>query len=252
MTTIYDEFIQTLIPGKILAVQVGLSRTAVMAETEEGLRCGLSGTLSNPEFDHHLRPSVRSAGHLHEMSSTDLAGLVESESFTEVSIGLAAINALLPRNPGEWIELNAEDYLAREGIGKNVAVIGHFPFVSWLKNTTENLWVLELEPREGDLPASAAPEIIPQADLVAITGTTLINRTFQGLIGLCRPDAKVVLIGPSTPLSPTLFNHGVHIISGTVVTDPPKAMLGISQGSSLSQLRAAECVRLVTIMKEGK
>ncbi|MHC1781337.1 MAG: DUF364 domain-containing protein [Anaerolineaceae bacterium] len=252
MTTIYDEFIQTLIPGKILAVQVGLSRTAVMAETDEGLRCGLSGTLSNPEFDHRLRPSVRNAGHLHEMSFTDLAGLVESDSYTEVSIGLAAINALLPHKPDQWTEQNGEDYIAQASAGKNVAVVGHFPFVDWLKESAANLWVLELEPREGDLPASAAPEIIPQADLVAITGTTLINNTFQDLVELCRPDARVVLIGPSSPLSPVLFDHGVDIISGTVVTDPQRAMLGISQGSALSQLRREGCIRLVTMKKEGK
>jgi hypothetical protein len=251
MPSIYEEIIQTLIPANILSVHVGLSRTAVMADTEEGLRCGISGTLTNPEFNHRLRPSVRAAGHLHELSATTLAGLVNSDSYTEVSIGLAAINALLPRRPHQWSELNGEDYIAREGAGKNVAVIGHFPFVDWLKDSAANLWVLELEPREGDLPASAAPEIIPQADLVAITGTTLINNTFQGLVELCSPDARVVLIGPSSPLSPVLFNHGVDIISGTVVADPEKAMLGISQGSSLSQLRSEGCIQLVTMKKEG-
>jgi uncharacterized protein (DUF4213/DUF364 family) len=61
----------------------------------------------------------------------------------------------------------------------------------------------------------------------------------------------VVLIGPSSPLSPVLFNHGVDIISGTVVADPEKAMLGISQGSSLSQLRSEGCIQLVTMKKEG-
>ncbi len=251
MTTIYEEIIQTLIPAKILSVHVGLSRTAVMAETAEGLRCGISGTLTNPEFNHRIRPSVQAAGHLHEMPAAALAGLVHSDSYTEVSIGLAAINALLPRRPQQWCQLNGEDYIAQAGAGKNVAVVGHFPFVDWLKDSAANLWVLELEPREGDLPASAAPEIIPQADLVAITGTTLINNTFLGLVELCSPDARVVLIGPSSPLSPVLFDHGVDIISGTVVADPHKALLGISQGSSLSQLRSEGCIQLVTMKKEG-
>jgi uncharacterized protein (DUF4213/DUF364 family) len=252
MTTLNENLIRSLLPGKVLAVQVGISRTAIMVETEDGIRCGLAATLSNPEFQHPFQPSVRNAGQLHEMQSTDLASLVESPSFTEVSIGLATINALLPRNPNQWIDLNAEDDLVQRGANKKVAVVGHFPFVDRLKPIVRNLWVLELNPKEGDLLAQAAPEIIPQADLVAITATTLINKTFQGLIDLCRPDAHVILIGPSTPLSPILYDYGIDVLSGTVVTDPRAALLGIGQGISLHQLRQAGIVRLVTIKKDDE
>jgi uncharacterized protein (DUF4213/DUF364 family) len=247
MMEINEKLLGSLLPGKILAAQVGLSRTAILAETDDGIRCGLAATLTNPEFEHHRHPSVCNAGHLHEMRYTDLAGLIESSSFTEVAIGLAAVNALLPRNPSQWVELNAEDYLAQRGANKNVAVVGHFPFVDKLRLLAKNLWVLELNPREGDLPAQAAPEIIPRADLVAITATTLINKTFQGLIDLCRPDAKVILIGPSTPLSPVMYDCGIDILSGTIVTDPMAVLIGIGQGISLRQLRQEGNVRLVTI-----
>jgi uncharacterized protein (DUF4213/DUF364 family) len=250
--TINEELIQSLLPGKILAVQVGFSRTAVIAETGDGIRCGLAATLSNPDFEHHCQPSVRNAGHLHEMRYTDLAGLVESPSFTEVAIGLATINALLPRNPDQWVELNAEDYLVEHGVNKNVAVVGHFPFINRLKPLVKNLWVLELNPKDGDLPAQAAPEIIPQADLVAITATTLINKTFQGLIELCRPDARVILVGPSAPLSPVLYEYGINILSGTIVTDPQAVLLGIGQGISFHQLRLDGAVRLVTMNKDAQ
>lgn len=249
MTTLNDTLLQSLLPGKILAVQVGLSRTAVVAETEAGIRCGLAATLSNAEFQHHVQPSVRKAGHLHEMPAADLAGLVESSSFTEVAIGLATINALLPRNPNQWADLNAEDYLAQWGLNQNIAIVGHFPFIKRLKSLAKNLWVLELNPKDGDLPAQAAPEIIPQADLVAITAMTLINKTFQGLIELCRPDARVILIGPSAPLSPTLYDYGIDILSGTIVTDPEAALMGIGQGISLHQLRQAGVIRYVTMEK---
>jgi uncharacterized protein len=248
---INDALIQTLLPGKILAVQIGLSRTAILAETKDGIRCGLAATLSNPEYAHHCQPAVHNAGHLHEMHYTDLASLIELPSYTEVSIGLATINALLPRNPDQWVDLNAGDYLVQRGANKNVAVVGHFPFVDRLKPSVKNLWVLELNPREDDLPAQAAPEIIPQADLVAITATTLINKTFQGLIDLCRPDADVILIGPSTPFSPVLYDYGIDIISGTIVTDPKAALIGVGQGISLRQLNQAGIVRLVT-MKKGE
>ena len=81
MESVYERLIDTLLPGKILAVQVGLSRTAVMAETEDGIRCGLAATLTNPNFDHRARPSVINAGHLHEMDPLNLAALVDSDSF---------------------------------------------------------------------------------------------------------------------------------------------------------------------------
>ncbi|MDX9991919.1 MAG: DUF364 domain-containing protein [Anaerolineales bacterium] len=241
------ELIATLLPGKILTVQVGLWRTAVIAETDQGLRCGLASTLSNPDWDHRANPLVRNAGQLHAMTATDLAGLVESPSFTETSIGLATINALLPRQPEKWADLNAGQYLAEHGAGKNVAVVGHFPFVERLRDVAKNLWVFELLPRPGDIPARFAPDLIPQADLVAITATTLINKTFQGLIELCQPGARVILIGPSTPLSPVLYAHGIDILSGTIVSDIQRTLAGVSQAISLHQLRQQKSVRLVTL-----
>ena len=247
--TLNDTLRQALLPGQILDVQVGLTRTAVLVETSDGLRCGLAATLTNPGVDHHTQPAVREAGHLHKMSSAELAGLVESPSFSEVAIGLATINALLPRSPDQWTDLNAGDYLAQHGANQNVVVVGHFPFIDELRPVVKKLWVLELNPRPGDYPASSAPEIIPQADLLAITATTLINRSFQGLLALCRPTTRVVLIGPSAPLSPLLYDFGIQIISGTIVTDPRAVIRAVGQGISFKQMRKQDLVRLVTIQK---
>jgi uncharacterized protein (DUF4213/DUF364 family) len=249
MKTINENLIESLLPGKILAVQVGPNRTAVLAETDAGIRCGLAATLSNPEFDHKLHPSVREAGDLHKLNPIDLAGLVESHSFTEVAIGLATINALLPQSPNQWADIHAEEYLVEHGANKNVVVVGHFPFVDRLRPVAKNLWVLELNPRDGDLPAQFAPEVIPQADVVAITATTLINKTFQGLIKLCQLQARVVLVGPSTPLSPVMYEYGIDVLSGTIVTNPQEVLTGIGQGISFHQLRQKKVVRLVTLQK---
>jgi hypothetical protein len=105
---------EILIPGQILPVQVGITWTAVLAEVEGEIRCGLAGTMSNPEFEHHHQPSVRSAGRLHEMRYMELAALlVDFPSQTGTSIGLAAINTLLLRTLDTWVDLNAEDYLIK-------------------------------------------------------------------------------------------------------------------------------------------
>jgi hypothetical protein len=83
---------------------------------------------------------------------------------------------------------------------------------------------------------------------VAITGTTLINNTFEGLIALCRPEALVLVLGPSTPLSPILFDYGVHLLSGSIVEDVEAVLPAVSQGANFRQLRQ-QGVRLVTMQQ---
>jgi hypothetical protein len=82
--------------------------------------------------------------------------------------------------------------------------------------------------------------------VVAISSTTLINGTFEGLVALCRPDAYVLLLGPSTPLSPLLFDHGVQLLSGALVDDVDSVLRLVSQGASFRQIHR-HGVRLVTM-----
>jgi len=108
-----------------------------------------------------------------------------------------------------------------------------------------------LEPFKGDLPASSAPEIIPQADILVITATTLLNHTLQDLLDLRKPGAQVFLLGPSTPLSPVLFEEGISILSGIFVDAPKKVCIGISQGANLRQLYQQGWIRYVNVRKES-
>jgi uncharacterized protein (DUF4213/DUF364 family) len=128
-----------------------------------------------------------------------------------------------------------------------VALVGHFPFIVELRPLTKELWVIEQRPSEGEHPPEAAADLIPQADVVAITGTALINHTLEGLLALCRPETFVMILGPSTPLSPVLFEHGVAMLSGAGVVDEEAAMRTISQGATFQQV---EGVRLVAMSKE--
>ncbi len=242
---IWDCLLPSLPDGRIVSVSVGLYWTAVVADVRGMLRCGLAATLANPEFETSRLPAVGEPGTLENRPALELAGWVSSPSYTEAGIGLATINALLPP-PASPADLKAQEYIAREGAGGRVALIGHFPFVSELRQRVRELWVLELNPQEGDLPASSAPEIIPQADVLAITSTTLINHTFAGLFVLRKPGAKTLLLGPSTPLSPLLFGLGMHVLSGVVTQDPDQIVQRVRQGATFRQLRN-HGVRLVTL-----
>ncbi len=56
-----------------------------------------------------------------------------SERIDEASIGLAAINSLIEIVDEAIVPVNASDILMDTGRGKNIAIIGHFPFVEDLK-----------------------------------------------------------------------------------------------------------------------
>ena len=101
-----------------------------------------------------------------------------------------------------------------------MTVIGHFPGLGRLRQHCE-LSILERQPQPGDLPDTAAEYILPQQDLVFITGTTFINKTITRLLELSA-KAKVYMVGPSTPMNPLLFSHGVRSLSGLVVVDAEK------------------------------
>jgi len=247
--TVINKLLTDLPDAPVRTVLIGTHWTAVVVETAAGLRCGLASSQPPADNHHHSGGAdVPDAGHLHERGGRALAELVRSDSPPEVSVGMAAINALLPLNEETWIELNAEEVIAQKGAGKHVALVGHFPFVPRLRERVGRLSVLELAPRGDDLPSEAAPELIPTADVVALTGTTLLNRTFEGLVRLCHPKALVLLLGPTTPLSPILFDHGVHIVSGSVVQEIERVLLTVAQGGNFRQVHRAG-VRLVTMRK---
>jgi uncharacterized protein (DUF4213/DUF364 family) len=229
-------------------VRMGAFWAAVVLE--DG-RCGLASALRDDDH-HHGQDPVRWAGHLHQRSALELAELARSDSLLEASVGLATINALLDVDEDACVELNAEQVILEQGAGKDVVVVGHFPFIPRVREAARQLWVLEKRPGEGDLPAEAAADVIPQADVVAITGTSLINRTFEELIGLCRPEAFALVLGPTTPLSPVLFDYGADVISGTLVTDSETVLRYISQGASFRQIKRSKGVKLLTMTRDSR
>ena len=160
---------------------------------------------------------------------------------------MAAINSLLDVDTSQAVEINASEALTSLGRRKNVALVGHFPFISQLRQSVGQLWVIEQNPVGADYPAEAAVDLLPKADVVAITGSALINHTLDGLLALCNPKASVMLLGPSTPLSPVWFDHGVNIVSGTQVIDEGAVIRTVGQGASFRQV---EGVRLLTFIHE--
>jgi uncharacterized protein (DUF4213/DUF364 family) len=207
--------------------------------------CGMAATLL--EHRPHGSNAVREVGRLHKKTAHELVEYIFSDNLLEASIGMAAINSLLDVDEKQSIEVNAVDVLIDEGKGKQVALVGHFPFIPKLQPAVRRLWVIEQHPTEGEYPAEAASDLLPQSDVVAITSSALINHTLDGLLQFCRADALVMMLGPSTPLSPIIFQHGVSILSGSKIIDENALLRTVGQGATFQQV---EGVRLLSIRKE--
>lgn len=174
-------------------------------------------------------------------SARELAArLVEPDTQETVvaSLAMAAVNALLPP-PRHCSPSFGQEMMAARGQGKNVAVIGHFPFVDAARPAYANFWVLEKQPQPGDCDASLAGDILPQADVVAVTATTLLNGTLAGILNFCRPDALVILLGPTTPFAPELFQCGIDILAGCDCKDPEAALEGVRRNHFFRNLEGA-------------
>jgi len=222
--------------ASVREIRVGRYWVAVCSQ-----HCGLASTLGQAA-------GIDAAG-LTGRSARELAEMARSPTLPETSLGMAAVNSLLDVDESRCVELNARDLLIERGRGKRVALVGHFPFVPALREAVGHLWVLELLPRPGDLPAAEAERIIPQADVVAISGTAFLNHTIDALLSYRRPGALVVVLGPTTPLSPVLFAHGVDVISGARVVAPEAVLPYVSEGKSFREMPG---VRLLTMQRPDK
>jgi hypothetical protein len=237
---IFDDLLSSLKGNDfpIKSVHTCVFWTAVITK-----HCGLSSTFRD-EGPSHDR-GVRDVGNLTRKTALELAEYARSNSLLEASIGMATINSLIDIDESKCIEKNAFEIILGKGTDKNVAIIGHFPWIPKLRGKVKNLWVLEQRIREGDLPAKEADRILPQCDVVGITGTSFINHTIEGLLNLCK-EAYVVLIGPTSPLSPILFDYGIDAICGSKIIDPDKLIRSISEGATFKEVLG---VRLLTLIK---
>ena len=163
----------------------------------------------------------------------EVAALAKSWDPTEAAIGVAAINSFyndaerLSHSPAKLFpaggnEGDAFAQLLPWAKGKKVATVGHFAGVDQLYASQCELTIFEREPRPGDLPDAAEEYLLPRMDMVFITGMALTNKTLPRLLQLSA-GLKVVITGPSLPLTDIMFDFGVDVLSGLSVCRPETA-----------------------------
>jgi uncharacterized protein (DUF4213/DUF364 family) len=237
---ILDDLISDLdVNAHVYDIRQGIFHTGVLTRN-----MGLAATLPHDAL-RQKPPMVKEPGFLLDKSPWELLQLAYSESILEAAIGMATINSLLNIDETACLELNAADIIREKGKGKRIAIVGHFPFISKIHDDAKELWVIEKNPKQGDVDEAAANTFIPQADVVAITGTAFTNHTMESLLGLCTSRAYVIALGDTVPLSPILFKHGFDVLSGTKVVDADLALRCVSQGANFRQIKGVKRLSMI-------
>lgn len=157
----------------------------------------------------------------------EVAAYAKSWDLRLASLGVAALNAwyatperldVLSAAGHEVVRGRASGFFRRHtgvlGV-RTTAIVGHFRDVDDL---TGDITVLERRPRGNDLPDAACEFVLPGCELVAITGSTIVNKTLPRLLELAK-DAEVHLVGPTAPPSPDAYPPCVVEFAGSVVVD---------------------------------
>lgn len=210
-------------------VQLGLSWT--LAEVADGLGFAFS--------PRQVPRTLPWAGTLAGRPAGELAAWLRSWHPAEAAVGLAVLNAQInaaapclaaatPLHGSAPGHLRVFEHFRPRLEGRRVAVIGHYPGL-------ERLWsdfpyqCLERQPQDGDLPDSAAEFVLPQADWVFVTASSLANHTLPRLLELSR-RARVVLMGPSLPWLAGWREFGVDYLAGVRLRDAAAARQVVAEG----------------------
>jgi uncharacterized protein (DUF4213/DUF364 family) len=187
-------------------------------------------------------------GKLRGRRAADLAREALSGHGIRRAVGIATVNALADccwrRRPHPDIEVcHGIDAFDATDIrhGDNVVVVGAFvPFLKELKRRGQGFLVLEQDPatlKADELPffrpAEQAAEILPDADVVLITGSTLVNNTLESLLALARPEARVTVVGPTVGMLPDAFlARGADVLGCVRITEPDAFLDLLAEGGS--------------------
>lgn len=214
---------------KIKTVCIGIGYT-VVTTSDHGI--GLSYTYFENKTSCTL---VRDYQDYEGQWAIALLPKIFSSDTIERSMALALINALnytntltLPEDRDNQIMFD----ILKIRTGTHVAMIGWFkPLIEKLKARGAEIELIDLLWQIGN-PEDFYPKLKHWADVLIITSTTLLNNTTETILSGAGDQLKTVLLGPSTPLLSTAFNHlPVQLLAGTVPIAKQKVIKAIRQGA---------------------
>ncbi len=234
--------------ARVARVIFGLSWSAV--ELDDG-RCGLCYSPAGSPRD------IPWAGSLAGRRAMDMLAWLDSEQPCEVVAAVATLNAILdyahfpPAGDGRALHctqaphLAVFEHFAPQLAGADVAVIGRYPGMQRFDGRFE-FRCIERRPGPGDLPEEAAITVLPGADWVFITASSIANGTATTLLQLAR-QATVVLMGPSLCWSAQWAAFGVDYLAGVEILDTPALFNIIGEAGGTRIFRDAVHYRLAAL-----
>jgi uncharacterized protein (DUF4213/DUF364 family) len=185
----------------------------------------------------------------------ELAGWITDWEPYKATVAMAAINSSLYRyelpsgitllpthnNPN----LAVFDHFLPQLLGKKVVVIGRYPGIERYAEQI-NLSIIERQPVQGDYPDPACEFLLPDADWVFLTASSLTNKTFPRLADLAQ-HATTVLMGPTVPWLPELHEFGIDYLAGVEVIDPIKLYQTAAEGGGVRIFDNAVRYRIVDL-----
>lgn len=200
---VYNSAFNKLKDRHIKEVRIGIELLGV--ELDDGsigvnyvLKDELKGCAALPE-----------AGRLNGIKAEDAAKWALNEkNVIKRAIAMAIFNAVAPiKNTSN--DMNIDAGFAVE-ISKNdiVGMIGNIrPVVKSIKDKAKEIIIFDRSQigEKGIYHESEQEERLKNCDIVYITGTTLINDTFESVISYCKNAREIIMVGPSTPLYPEAF-----------------------------------------------
>jgi len=218
-------------------------------------QAGHSGLAMSPAIASRTLPW---AGTLQGKSLTELTSWLTDWDFFKATVGLSAINCSLNnRTPLSGTIIEPEQGKANLAVfehffpqikDQKIVVIGHYPGIEQYYSSYK-LKVIERQPTGMDYPDSAAELLIPEADWVFLTATSIANKTFPRLLELAS-HAKTVLMGPSTPWLPELSEFSVDYLVGVEVVDNDMLFQTAGEGGGVRIFDQSVRYKVVDLVSE--
>ncbi len=241
-------------------IRIGIYLTALR------LSDGSIGTAATLSGDHPFcKKSDRDFGDLSPLKirGQKVAGILESEKSSPVisSIKTAVLSAISSEIifSGNYNIVENCDPIDLTDLSpvKTITIVGAFQsYIRKISGTGNKLYVLELsenallpEHKKYFVPSREYGSILPDSDIIIITGQTLVNGTLDDLLKVISPEAHVIITGPSGNILPDiLFQNKISIIGGIRITDPEKLFNIVSEGGAGFHLHEY-CARKICILR---
>ena len=173
----------------------------------------------------------------------------------QATVAMAAINCSLNRyelpagvtllSTSDKANLAVFEHFLPDLKNKKVVVIGRYPGIESYTHEL-NLTILERQVQGNDLPDPAAEYILPEADWVFITASSITNKTFPRLAELAK-NAKTVLMGPTLPWMPHWHEFDIDYLAGLEVVDPVKLYQTAAEGGGVRIFENGARYRIVEL-----